>query len=189
MVIIMGLPGAGKTVQSQMIQDRLGFHWLSTGQMLRESDDPEVLAVQASGALVNDEMVTRIVGNRLKKEGYDRTFLLDGFPRNLYQAKWLVDHATGIDKHIKLILFMDVDEEVANKRLGGRGRNDDSKAALATRHKEQKKLIPMLEYLKSIGIPVENIDANRTVDAIFTSVEEAVSKYVDVPIVSMKKAK
>lgn len=182
MVIIMGLPGAGKTVQSQMIQDKLGFHWLSTGQMLRESEDPDVLAVQATGALVNDELVTRIVRDRLKKEGHDREFLLDGFPRNTAQAEWLVGHAGDINKHVKLVLFMDVDEDIANKRLGGRGRKDDNQAALAKRHEEQKKLAPMLDYLKKIGTPVEVIDANRTVEEIFTSVEQAISKYVDLPV-------
>lgn len=182
MVIIMGLPGAGKTVQSQMIQEKLGLHWLSTGQMLRESEDPDVLAVQASGALVNDELVTRIVRDRLEKEGYDHEFLLDGFPRNTFQAEWLVDHARDIDKGIKLVLFMDVDEDVANKRLGGRGRKDDTEAALAKRHEEQKKLAPMLAYLKEIGTPVEVIDANRTVDEIFTSVKNAIAKYIDLPL-------
>lgn len=179
MVIIMGLPGAGKTVQSQLVQDKLGFHWLSTGQMLRESQDPEVLQVQASGALVDDKMVMRIVGDRLKKEGYDKTFLLDGFPRNIEQAKWLVDHGDEINKHIKVILFMDVDEDVANERLGDRGRPDDTDAALAKRHEEQLKLEPMVAYLQGIGVPVEKIDANRTVEEIFESIKVALSKYVD----------
>lgn len=177
MIIIMGMPGAGKTVQSQKIQDELGFHWLSTGQMLRDSKDPEVLAVQASGALVNDELVMRIVKDRLSHEGFDKTFLLDGFPRTKQQAEWLVGHSAEIDKHLRLVLFMDVDEKVANERLGGRGRNDDTAAALAKRHKEQQKLFPMMDYLREVGIPVETIDANRTVDEIFESIKAALEKY------------
>lgn len=172
MVIIMGLPGAGKTVQSQLIQDKLGFHWLSTGQMLRESEDPDVLAVQATGALVDDDLVIRVVRDRLKKDGYDKDFLLDGFPRNVDQAQWLVSHGDEINKHVRLILFMDVDEKVANERLGGRGRSDDTAAALQKRHEEQKKLIPMLDYLKDKSIPVVTIDANRTVEEIFESIKQ-----------------
>lgn len=179
MVIIMGLPGAGKTVQSQLIQDKLGFHWLSTGQMLRDSDDPEVHAVQRSGALVNDQLVIKVVRDRLKKEGYDKTFLLDGFPRNTDQAEWLVGHTDEIDKHIRVILFMDVDENIANERLGGRGRADDGAEALKKRHAEQKKLVPMLDYLKKRGIPVEKVDANRTVDQIFKSIHQVLGKYYD----------
>jgi len=177
-IIIMGMPGAGKTVQSQLIQDKLGFHWLSTGQMLRDAKDPEVLEVQATGALVNDEMVMRIVGQRLKLEGYDKTFLLDGFPRNADQAKWLVSHGDEVGKHIKAILFLDVDEEVASERLDDRGREDDSTSALAKRREEQKKIEPMLEFLRSKDIPVKEVDANRTVEEIFESIKKALDKYV-----------
>ncbi len=176
----MGMPGAGKTVQSHKVRDELGFHWLSTGQMLRESQDPEVLRVQATGALVDDELVTRIVGENLKKEGYDKTFLLDGFPRNAQQAQWLVEHGEDVGKHIRAVLFLDVDEEVATERLGGRGRDDDNHEALAKRREEQQKLEPMLAYLRSINVPIETIDANRSVEEIFESIKTALSKYVTI---------
>jgi len=173
----MGMPGAGKTVQSQMIQEKLGFHWLSTGQMLRETEDAEVLEVQASGALVDDEMVLRIVGQRLKKEGYDKTFLLDGFPRNELQAKWLIDHGDEVGKHVKTVLFLDVSAEVAQERLGDRGREDDTESALAKRQEEQKKLMPMVEYMKSKDIPITKIDANRSVEEVFESIEAVLREY------------
>lgn len=179
MVIIMGLPGAGKTVQSELVQEKLGFHWLSTGKMLRESDDPDVHEVQRTGALVDDELVIKVVRDRLKKEGHDKSFLLDGFPRNTDQAQWLVNHGDEINKHIRVILFMDVDEVVANERLSDRGRADDSAEALKKRHEEQKKLLPMLEYLKHNNIPVETIDANRTVEEIFSSIHAVLRKYYD----------
>jgi len=181
MVIIMGLPGAGKTVQSELMQEKLGFRWLSTGKMLRESDDEEVHAIQRSGALVSDDLVIRVVENRLKKEGYDNTFLLDGFPRNTEQASWLHKHGDDIGKHIKVILFLDVDEEVAAERLGDRGREDDSEEARKKRQQEQKKLKPMLDYLESKDISVEMIDANRSIDEIFESIRTTLNAYMDLP--------
>ena len=155
---------------------------MSTGQVLRETKDKEVLDVLASGALVNDELVVRIVGQRLKQEGYDKTFLLDGFPRNQYQAKWITEHGDEVGKHIKAILFMDVSEETAHERLGDRGRNDDNDKALAKRQEEQKKLAPMIEYLKDKGIPVETIDANRSVEEIFESIKNVLARYVKMDV-------
>lgn len=178
MIIIMGMPGAGKTVQSQKVQDELGFHWLSTGEMLRETKDEEVLKVQASGALVDDQMVIRIVRQKLKDEGYDKTFLLDGFPRNIKQAKWLVEHGEEVGKHIKAVLFLDVSEDTAQERLGDRGREDDTEAALAKRQKEQRKLQPMVEYMKESGVPVEKIDANGSVEEVFSSIKSAINKFM-----------
>jgi len=173
------MPGAGKTVQSQLLQEKLGYHWLSTGQMLRETEDTEVLEVVASGALVNDEMVIRIVEQRLKKEGHDNTFLLDGFPRNTDQAQWLIEHGEKIGKHIQAILFLDVSLETSQERLGGRGRADDTDDALAKRREEQKKLEPMVDYMKSQGIAVEVIDANRSVEEVFASIQAALGRHIE----------
>ncbi len=177
MIIIMGMIGAGKTVQSQLLRDRLGFHWLSTGQILRETKDAEVQTVLSKGALVDDKMVVRIVGQKLKDEGYDKDFLLDGFPRNAWQAKWLIEHAEDINKHVKAVLFLDVDESVSAERLSGRGRADDTEEAIRKRREEHKKLQPMLEYIEDCGIPVEKIDANRSVEEVFVSVKQVIAKY------------
>ena len=178
MIIIMGMIGAGKTVQSQLIQNRLGFHWLSTGQILRDTEDKEILAVHDRGEFVDDEMVIRVVSQKLKAEGYDKDFLLDGFPRNLTQAKWLIEHSEEIDKHVRAVLFLDVDEEVSTERLASRGRGDDTREAIKKRREQQQeKAKPMIDYLKSCGIPFEHIDANRSVEEVFESIKEAVTKH------------
>ncbi len=170
----MGLPGAGKSVQSELIRDRLGYHWLSTGQMLRNTADPEILAVQKSGALVNDQQMFRLVGNKLREIGYDKDFLLDGFPRTVEQAKWLVTHGKDINKQVQLVLYMVVDDEVAAQRLGGRGRADDGKETIKKRREEAKKIQPTINYLKSQGIPAVEIEANGDIESIFSRVKKAV---------------
>lgn len=176
MILIMGLPGAGKSVQSQMIQDRLGLHWLSTGELFRKTDDVDIRQTMERGELVSDEQTSRMVGDHLKKIGYDQTFLLDGFPRTVSQAKWLIDHADGINKHIRFVLFLTVDEDIAAQRLSDRGRGDDTEAARIKRNQEARKVEPTLEYLKNEGIEVVEIDANGTVEEIFNHISEAVSE-------------
>ena len=174
MILIMGLPGAGKSVQSQLIQERLGLHWLSTGELFRNTDDVDIKATMARGELVSDEQTSRMVGDHLKEIGYDQTFLLDGFPRTVSQARWLVEHADEIGKHIRLVLFLTVSEEVAAERLSERGRKDDSEAARIKRNQEAQKVQPTLEYLKSQGIEVVEIDANSDIETIFRSIAEEV---------------
>lgn len=180
MVIITGMPGAGKTVQGQLIRDEIGFHWLSTGELFRSTNDPEIKAIMQRGDLVSDEHVSKMVGNKLKEIGYDKTFLLDGYPRTVDQAQWLLDHAEEIKKTIKLVLFMVVDEQTALDRLGDRGRPDDQASALAQRQKEAQKIAPTIERLKQAGVPVEEIDANRTVEEIFEDIKRAVGKHISI---------
>lgn len=175
MILIMGLPGAGKSVQSGLIRDRMGFHWLSTGQLLRDAKDDEILAVQKTGALVNDELMCKLVGSTLKEIGYDADFLLDGFPRTVEQAEWLVSHGKEIGKHVKLVLYLVVDEQVAVERLGNRGRPDDQVETIKKRREEAQKIEPTLSYLKEQGVQVKEIDANSDVESIFKDIQAAMA--------------
>ncbi len=178
MILIMGMPGAGKSVQSEMIQEKLGFHWLSTGQLFRRTNDPEIKKIMESGALVSDEQVSDMVGKHLKHIGYDSTFLLDGFPRTVDQAKWLINHGNEIKKHIKLVLYLVVSDETAIDRLGDRGRADDSEESIAIRRKEAQKIMPTLEYLREAGVVVEEIDANGTLEDIFEQISSVIGMHV-----------
>lgn len=178
MILIMGMPGAGKSVQSQLIEDTLGFHWLSTGNLFRQTNDPEIKAIMESGGLVNDELVSRMVGAKLKDVGYDSTFLLDGYPRTIGQAQWLVDHGEEVKKHVKLVLYLKVSDETAIARLGDRGRADDSAESIAQRKKEAEKILPTIEYLKTKGVAVEEIDANGSVEEIFANISTVIAKHM-----------
>ena len=183
MIIITGMPGAGKTVQGQLIRDRLGFHWLSTGELFRSTNDPEIKAIMESGGLVNDEQVSRMVGDKLREVGYDSTYLLDGYPRTVAQAEWLLAHAKEISKTIKLVLYMVVSDETALERLGDRGRADDSAKAVAQRQKEAQKIAPTITAIREAGVPVVEIDANRTVEEIFADIKQTVAEYAGVDTV------
>lgn len=182
MILIVGMPGAGKSEQSQMIQERLGLHWLSTGNLFRETDDPEINEIMESGALVEDKHVFKLVEDKLKSVGYDETFLLDGFPRTVDQAQWLLDHANEIDKHIRFILFLGVDDAVAMERLGGRGRDDDTAEALEIRKQEARKIEPTIEFLKRQGIEIVDIDANATIEGVFEQIKTAIESRIELDI-------
>lgn len=176
MILITGLPGAGKSVQSELIRDRMGFHWLSTGQMLRNSNDPQIIADLKTGLLLDNDLIFHMVGDRLRQSGYDTTFLLDGFPRTVDQAKWLIEHGREINKHIKLVLYLVVDEAIALERLSGRGRLDDNQATIKKRREEAKKIKPTLDYLEKQGVPIKSIDANGDEEATFAQIKTAIAE-------------
>src|SRR5213076_3352795 len=94
-IVLMGAPGAGKGTQARLVEERLGLPQISTGDMLREISRAqtqladEVRAVQASGNLISDDLVIRVVEERTSREDCRNGYVLDGFPRTTVQATML----------------------------------------------------------------------------------------------------
>ena len=81
MIVFFGPAGAGKSVQGQMLAARNGWRWLSAGQLLRDTRDPELFAQMRTGGLVNPEKVNKLIGEALgRAKDIDRV-VLDGYPR------------------------------------------------------------------------------------------------------------
>ncbi|NCS83089.1 AAA family ATPase, partial [Candidatus Saccharibacteria bacterium] len=91
MILFFGPSGAGKSVQGQFLAARQGWRWLSAGQLLRDTRDQEVLRSQHEGKLVTSDKVNQIISDALNRATNIDQIILDGFPRMLDQAKWLVD--------------------------------------------------------------------------------------------------
>lgn len=118
---IFGPPGAGKGTQAKAVSLKLGIPQVSTGDLLRaESKTGSELGRMArsymeKGALVPDEVVLAMLGERLAKDDCRNGFLLDGFPRSIPQARAL-ESITGLD----MVVNIAVDEERLLKRITGR---------------------------------------------------------------------
>ena len=65
MIVFFGPAGAGKSVQGQMLAARNGWRWLSAGQLLRDTRDPELFAQMRTGGLVDPEKVNKLIGEAL----------------------------------------------------------------------------------------------------------------------------
>jgi adenylate kinase len=152
--------------------------------MFRALDDStelgrEVKAIMARGELVPDETTIRMIEGRLAEDDAVEGFLLDGFPRNLAQARALDAMLAGIGRRLDAILFFDLPDEVALERMRGRaeeeGRADDTPEAMAKRleiYHEQTE--PVVEHYRATGKLVP-LHAERSVDEVFAEIESALA--------------
>ncbi len=125
-IVLLGGPGSGKGTQAARISKELNIAHISTGDMLREAvKENSNLGIQAKGymekgQLVPDELVIDLIGDRIKKPDSKKGFILDGFPRNVAQAKSLDDILKKQDARIDLVINLIAQEKTIIQRLSGR---------------------------------------------------------------------
>lgn len=117
-VILYGAPAAGKGTACHMLVEKYGYNHISTGDLFRNLDDNTLLGktikdIISKGNLVDDETTNKLVKSKL--ETLEGLIVLDGFPRNLIQAKMLDEY---FDDYV--VINIDVSYEVAMKRALGR---------------------------------------------------------------------
>lgn len=119
--ILFGPPGAGKGTQAKTISSKFNVVHLSTGDMIREAiDDPRFAKYLTSGQLVPDSVIVEMVVNRLQKDDCKNGFLLDGFPRTIFQAQELDKFLQQLNRKIAAVFYIDIDSKEVIKRLAGR---------------------------------------------------------------------
>jgi adenylate kinase len=125
-LILLGAPGTGKGTQASLLAEREGWLHLSTGDMLREAVNNRTILGEAAkkymdqGALVPDDLVITMLLERLKRDDAQEGVILDGFPRNLSQAKALDEALESDGRWVDLALNIAVPDEELVKRLSGR---------------------------------------------------------------------
>lgn len=125
-LVLLGPPGAGKGTQAGVLSKKYKLMHLSTGDLLREAvknKTPEGLEAKAfmdKGELVSDEIVARMIKEKLKKAASDAGFMLDGFPRTKNQAEILEAALNDLNMPLDLVIYFKTTEETILKRLTGR---------------------------------------------------------------------
>ena len=198
-IIFLGAPGSGKGTHATRVKTELGIPHISTGDIFRENiKGGTPLGVLAKsyidkGALVPDDVVIKIVEDRLSREDCKNGFILDGFPRTIYQAEALKKIAT-IDVVINLV----VDDEAIVKRVVGRRmcrcgetynvaflngvttcakcgaelyqREDDKEETVKSRlevyHKETA---PLIDYYRKEGL-LKDVDGSQGIEAVYNDI-------------------
>ena len=125
-IMFIAPPAAGKGTQAELVNKKYKLPHISTGDILREisKEDSEignyVAETLQSGGLVKDEITYQLIKERLAKDDCKNGYIIDGFPRNLEQAKEYDKILAELNYDIGNIILIDIDEEVLQKRVVGR---------------------------------------------------------------------
>lgn len=166
-ILIVGLPGSGKTTQIDKIAEKYGLTPIRMGNILREiaaqstEMGEKIKAIMASGELVDDETVAQLIKAEAEKLGDN--YIMEGYPRTTEQVELF---NPGFDK----VFYLEVPVEVLKERMTGRGRSDDSEGAMETRIRVQKEdLDKILEFYNE---KLVRVDGTKSIDEIFAEIEE-----------------
>lgn len=205
-IILLGAPGAGKGTQATRISEKFNLPHISTGDIFRDNikrQTPIGLLAKSytdNGKLVPDEVTCEIVKGRLENDDCKNGYLLDGFPRNIFQAEQLdkfskIDAVINID--IDLSLLMDrlcgrrvckecgesyhinfLNGKTTCEKCGGElyQRKDDNEQTVGNRlsvYSEQT--APLIKYYSDKNVLI-NIDGDGAIDDVFAGIVAALNK-------------
>lgn len=172
-IVFFGAPGVGKGTQAVLLAEKLNIPHLSTGDAFRKaiSNQTEVglLAKQfvEAGALVPDEVVTKIVAEALSAPEFQSGVILDGFPRTITQANGLNDILSSHEKGLHFVINISVPTSEIVERMLKRGRKDDAEDVIRYRLQVyEQETAPLLEFYQKFEGLVKEIDGNGNVDEV-----------------------
>ena len=125
-IIFIAPPAAGKGTISNMLMDAYHMTHISTGDLLREETNSDsslgkyIKEQMQSGALVSDEIILDLLKKRISKDDCNDGYILDGFPRNVEQAQAYENILKELNKDLGYVFLLEVDKELAKKRIVGR---------------------------------------------------------------------
>jgi|CXWK01.1.fsa_nt_gi adenylate kinase len=165
-ILIVGLPGSGKTTQIDKTAEKYNLKPLRMGNILREiaatgsEMGNKIKAIMASGELVDDSTVASLIKSEAEKINDD--YIMEGYPRTTEQVDMF---NPGFDK----VFYLEVPITVLKDRMKGRGRADDSEGAIETRIRvQQEDLEKILDFYSP---QLVRIDGTKSIDEIFAEIE------------------
>ena len=204
-LILLGAPGSGKGTQAGYITKKYNLIHISTGDLFRENianKTPlgiKVKEIIDSGNLCPDDLTVELIKDRLANKDCQSGYMLDGFPRNIYQAQEL-DKFDAPDIVIEIAVdFAKIERRIVGRRscskckgsyhvdfigntnvcpkCGGELviRKDDNPETVKERLSVYKsQTAPLIEYYKAQG-KIVTVDGNDTAEAVFESIVKVLS--------------
>jgi adenylate kinase len=178
-ILLLAAPGAGKGTQGKRVAERLGVAHLAAGDLLREQvEQATELGRRASeyvdrGELVPDDLVVELLMPAIDAAAARGGYVLDGFPRNVAQARAAEARGVALDR----VVHLTAPDEELRRRLLARaereGRSDDTPDVIERRLRlYAEDTHPLVDYYGDRGILVD-VDADRPVDAVADEVFNA----------------
>jgi adenylate kinase len=184
-ILVLGPQGSGKGTQAKRIKATYGIPHIATGDMIREMKElptdlgRELKEVYDRGDLVSDELMIRLIRDRLSRGDTLGGFVLDGFPRTMPQAEALDELLRELGRDLDVVFDFQVpDRETLLERMLGRaaeeGRSDDTPEAIARRLElYDRETAPLVDYYRTHRANVVGIHADRGVDAVFHEIQQS----------------
>ncbi|HKU18320.1 MAG TPA: nucleoside monophosphate kinase [Candidatus Saccharimonadales bacterium] len=171
MIILMGVAGAGKSMQGKILADEHGYAWISTGEILRVLVTGKRRQEMLQGKLLSDEEMINLMDKVLELIDTKQEFVLDGFPRTVPQADWLLEQVHKGRFKLSAVVHLAASEEVVRARLLERARPDDTEEAISQRFSEYRAVtLPIIEHLKKEGARVCDINAAEEPRAVHDAI-------------------
>jgi adenylate kinase len=162
-IVLLGAPGSGKGTQAVLLVKKLGLPHISTGDLLRSAAEAGTELGQKArividrGELVSDDIMLDLITERLSRDDARNGFILDGYPRNITQAKALDRMLESQGQSMVEVLHIDVDDEIVAQRIASRakeqGRSDDVEEVVRNRLRiYAEQTAPVVDYYAGKGV-------------------------------------
>ena len=179
MIAIFGAPGAGKTVQGQLLANKYGWEWISSRDLLLSLNDKDVTMALNHGMPIDNEKSVQVFETEMKKleryELWDRA-VLDGFPMNVSQIYYMAE--SDLLKHLKGAIVLRVPRGELWKRLVERKRVDDTRVAVERRQDLYERAITgMRHVLKENGVKIAEVNGQNSPEDVLERVEEKLGEW------------
>ena len=176
-IVLLGAPGSGKGTQAVRLVEQLELPHISTGELLRSAVEAgtelgqKAKTVIDRGELVSDEIMLGLITQRLSRDDAKNGFILDGYPRNITQAKALDEILERQGQAMVEVLHIDVDAELLLQRIAGRaaeeGRSDDAEEVVRKRLRiYAEQTAPVVEYYTAKGV-LSRVLGEGSVEEVF----------------------
>jgi adenylate kinase len=180
-LIFLGPPGAGKGTQAEKLAELFNIPHISTGEILRkEVANGTPLGIQANsyqekGELVPNQLILDMVSQRLSESDAQSGWILDGFPRNVTQAKFLDDLLETLQQKYDRVINLEVPDEIIVERLLKRGRPDDTEQVIRRRlevYREQT--APLIDFYQKRQ-QLLSVNGNQSAAEVTADLQNAIT--------------
>ncbi len=198
MITLFGAPGAGKSVQGELLARKYGWEWIDVRSLLLGLNDPDITRALTIGMSVDDKKATAAVQNILSRAQRVRhrtvyslingiptlrtevdsghEIVLDGFPFDHNQVKWLIDN--GQIKNLKGAIVLQVPRGQIWQRLVARKRVDDTRAAIERREDIYDRTVTgMIRTLSMNGVKIGYVNGVGEKEDVLERIEEVLGDW------------
>ena len=176
MITLFGAPGAGKTVQGQLLARRFGWTWFSYRDLLESINDRDIKMGLEHGTFIDDDKAIPLMQGVFNQLHGKKQVILDGFPADYRQVRWMIE--TGEIRNLQGAIVLRVPHGERWKRLVERKRVDDTRAAIERRQDAYDRSITgMIKALSANGVEIAEVDGCNAPEDVLARIEEVLGSW------------